>query len=172
MQTSYSKNYSPTVDLTPAKSRDSQWDKKYIIENLPPWVYQDNPEPETINECAATICRLEHTIEDIDLQIKIREFELETGTGRQQSKHEHDKWVVQALKAKQTHKYLLSAYKYWKLINDKNLSGTSNIKISAKIGEFLYTLCDLLKDDSPIFEEEIETLRQEVKAFLNFIYVK
>lgn len=164
MQTSYTKNLNVTTQTF--QSKPNLWDEKYIIENLPPWVYQDNPEPKSLKECEATICRLEHTIEDIELQIKIREFEMETGTGRQQSKHEHDKWVVQALRAKQTHKYLLSAYKYWKIINDKAVHNKSNtLRSAAIICGYLSTLCALLKDDPPTFEDELDALKKAIETY-------
>ena len=96
-----------------------RWDDEYVIENLPPWIYTDNDQPRSINECRAKISSVEYTIEDIDLQIQIRDLELKTGNSRHQSSFDFDKWKTQALRARQTHLYLLNAYKYWLILNEK-----------------------------------------------------
>jgi len=168
LETSFDKNSDTTIPVYRPREKEQTflWSPEYIISNLPPWVYQQNEEPKSLEECDATICKLEHTIEDIELQIHIRDFELETGTGRQQSKYEHDKWVVQALKAKQTHKYLLSAYKYWRIINrQKALSETSTGAVVLKLCDMLVSLCDLLKNEPFNFQEEIETLTQKIEDY-------
>lgn len=172
MSTLYSNNSTSPTEVLPVKPKPSVWDKKYIIENLPPWVYQDNPEPKSVSECSATICRLEHTIEDIELQIKIREFELETGIGRQQSKHEHDKWVVQALRAKQTYKYLLSAYKYWLITNQTDFEKKSSTYNFAKLlcSSFM-ELCELLKTEPPDFEDQLDSIKKEIMLFTDGLEV-
>lgn len=95
------------------------WRSEHIVENLPSWIYTDNEEPRTEAECKAKISSLEYTIKDIDLQIEIRELELKTGSSRHGSAFDHDKWKTQALRAKQTHMYLLNAYTYWLLINER-----------------------------------------------------
>jgi len=96
-----------------------RWDDEYVIENLPTWIYTDNEQPRSINECQAKISSVEYTIEDIDLQIQIRDLELKTGNSRHQSSFDFDKWKTQALRARQTHLYLLNAYKYWLILNEK-----------------------------------------------------
>jgi hypothetical protein len=96
-----------------------RWDDEYVIENLPTWIYTDNDQPRSINECRAKISSVEYTIEDIDLQIQIRDLELKTGNSRHQSSFDFDKWKTQALRARQTHLYLLNAYKYWLILNEK-----------------------------------------------------
>lgn len=96
-----------------------RWDDQYVIENLPTWIYTDNDQPRSINECKAKISSVEYTIEDIDLQIQIRDLELKTGNSRHQSSFDFDKWKTQALRARQTHLYLLNAYKYWLILNEK-----------------------------------------------------
>lgn len=96
-----------------------RWDDQYVIENLPTWIYTDNDQPRSINECRAKISSVEYTIEDIDLQIQIRDLELKTGNSRHQSSFDFDKWKTQALRARQTHLYLLNAYKYWLILNEK-----------------------------------------------------
>jgi hypothetical protein len=93
------------------------WDARYVIDNLPPWIYSDNVPPASVQECEAKISALEYTIKDIELQIDIRELELHTGNSRHQSSFDYEKWKVQALRAKQTHYYLLNAYKYWLIKN-------------------------------------------------------
>ena len=95
------------------------WSKKYIIENLPAWIYSDNPEPTSLSECEAKISATEYTIRDIDLQIEVRELELKTGSSRHSSSFEFERWKAQALRAKQTHLYMLNAYKYWLLLNQR-----------------------------------------------------
>jgi hypothetical protein len=95
------------------------WRSEYIVENLPNWIYTDNNEPRSEAECRAKISSLEYTIKDIDLQIEIRDLELKTGSSRYGSAFDHDKWKTQALRAKQTHMYLLNAYTYWLLINER-----------------------------------------------------
>jgi hypothetical protein len=93
------------------------WDSEYVIDNLPPWIYSDNVPPTSVQECKAKVSALEYTIKDIELQIEIRELELHTGNSRHQSSFDYEKWKVQALRAKQTHYYLLNAYKYWLIKN-------------------------------------------------------
>ena len=34
-------------------TKPSLWDAKYVIENLPAWIYSDNKQPESIEECKA-----------------------------------------------------------------------------------------------------------------------
>ena len=45
--------------------------------------------------------------------MEIRELELRMGNSRHGSSYDYEKWRIQALKAKQTHYYLLNAHKYW-----------------------------------------------------------
>lgn len=95
------------------------WRSEYIVENLPGWIYSDNNEPSCQAECQAKINSLEYTIKDIDLQIAIRELELKTGSSRHGTSYDFEKWKVQALRAKQTHMYLLNAYTYWFFMNQR-----------------------------------------------------
>jgi hypothetical protein len=171
LETSYERNSSDTIPVYRPKDKDQPalWAAEYIISNLPPWVYQQNEEPKSIQECDAVICKLEHTIEDIELQIHIRDFELETGTGRQQSKYEHDKWVAQALRAKQTHKYLLSAYKYWRIINtQKAVASTPTGGIAYKLCGFLTDMCDVLIKEPANFEDQLEAIKQKIEDYAEF----
>lgn len=108
------------------------WDEKYVVENLPSWIYTDNHEPKSLIECRAKLSSLQYTIQDIDLQIRIRELEFKTGSSRHGSAFDLDKWRTQALKAKQTHLYLLNAYTYWMLLNEKDDAAAAS-KIDAVI---------------------------------------
>lgn len=169
---SFEKNSTDTIAVYRPRETDQPflWTPEYIIANLPPWVYKQNPEPKSLEECDATICKLEHTIEDIELQIHIRQFEQDTGIKRSQSKYEHDKWVVQALRAKQTHKYQLSAYQYWRIINrQKARTESSTVAVAAKLGEFFIALCELLKNEPASFEEEIQTIKQKVEDYVELL---
>jgi len=95
------------------------WDKKYVIDNLPTWIYSDHAEPTSLAECKAKISSTEYTIKDIELQIEVRELELQTGSSRHSSNFDFQKWKTQALRAKQTHLYMLNAYTYWLLLNER-----------------------------------------------------
>lgn len=107
----YSRHSSTGENNTPVKP--SLWAKDFCIDNLPPWIYQDNEPPKDVRDCKARISALEYTIQDIELQIEIRELELRTGNSRHGSNYDYEKWKIQALRAKQTHFYLLNAYSYW-----------------------------------------------------------
>lgn len=123
------------------------WDPKYMIDNLPPWLYTDNEEPTSLVECEAKVKSLEFTLQDIDLQIQIRELELKTGSSRYGSSFEFEKWQAQALKAKQTHLYLLNAYTYWFLLNKEPSSETGEYKNFKKLIQIL------IEDPTDIVEQ-------------------
>ena len=98
--------------------KEPLWDSRFIIPNLPPWIYSDNEPPISVTDCVAKISALEYTIVDIDLQIDIRQSEMSMGNSRYQNSYDFEKWRCQALKAKQSQYYLLNAYKYWLILND------------------------------------------------------
>lgn len=100
-----------------ANPKPCLWDPEFVIDNLPPWLYTDNKPPESLTECEAKISAIEYTIKDIELQIEIGELELRTGSSRHQTNFDYEKWKTQALRAKQTHYYLLNAHKYWLIKN-------------------------------------------------------
>lgn len=127
------------------------WSKEYIIENLPTWIYSDNPEPTSLQECEAKISATEYTIRDIDLQIEVRELELKTGSSRHSSSFEFERWKAQALRAKQTHLYMLNAYRYWLLLNKRE---ANTIDTSFKVNKVI----QLLIDDPKDFVEQLESL--------------
>ena len=103
-----------------ASTKGTLWDKKYIIDNLPPWVYTSFKQPKSVSECRALISATEYTLKDIDLQIEIRKAELERKPGQVQAKEEYERWLAGALRAKQTNLYLQSAYKYWIILNEED----------------------------------------------------
>ncbi len=127
------------------------WDQKYIIENLPNWIYTDSPQPKDIPDCEARISSIEYTLIDIDLQIEIRELELKTGSSRHTSNFEYEKWKGQALRAKQTHLYMLNAYKYWLILNKREIS-------TVNLNEKLNKVITLLIEDSDTFVYDLEKL--------------
>lgn len=112
---------------TTAPQKPCLWRSEFVVENLPSWIYSDNDEPRSEAECKAKISSLEYTIKDIELQIEIRELELKTGTSRHGTSYDFEKWKVQALRAKQTHTYLLNAYTYWLLSNQRQDSEKSKL---------------------------------------------
>jgi hypothetical protein len=127
------------------------WEERYVIDNLPTWIYTDNKQPTAIEECRAKLSSIEYTIRDIDLQIEIRELELKTGSSRHSSSFDYEKWKGQALRAKQTHLYLLNAYKYWLILNERD---ANPIKLENK----LTNLIRLLIDDPQDFTAQLEDL--------------
>ena len=124
------------------------WSKDYIIENLPSWIYSDNPEPKSISECKAKISAIEYTLKDIDLQIQVRELELKTGSSRHSTSFEFDRWKTQALRAKQTHTYLLNAYTYWLLLNEKD-ENSKEQSVNARLNRVIEILVDEPEDFVP-----------------------
>ena len=102
-----------------SSSKETLWDTKHIISNLPSWVYSDFSEPTSVSECKALISATEYTLRDIDLQIQIRLAELDRKPGATY-KEEYQRWLSGALRAKQTNLYLQSAYNYWLILNEDN----------------------------------------------------
>ena len=129
--------------------RPSLWDEEFKIDNLPTWIYTDNQPPKDIRDCEAKISSLEYTIRDIELQIEIRELELKTGSSRHSSAFDYEKWKVGALKAKQTHYYLLNAYTYWLIKNER-----SALDNPGKLDK----LIELLIEDPSDFETKAKAL--------------
>ena len=84
------------------------WNPAFVIDILPDWVYTNNKQPTSIQDCMRHISIINHVISDIDLQIQIK----------YQSKHsEFTQWHIKTLKAKQSQNYVLSAYKHWLTLN-------------------------------------------------------
>lgn len=129
--------------------RPCLWEDEFKIDNLPTWIYTDNQPPKDTTDCEAKISSLEYTIRDIELQIEIRELELKTGSSRHSSAFDYEKWKVGALKAKQTHYYLLNAYTYWLIKNERSaLDSTSRLD----------KLIKLLIEDPSDFETKAKAL--------------
>jgi hypothetical protein len=139
-------NHSISEERTP---KPSLWDEKYIIANLPPWIYSDNEPPFSVKDCEAKISAIEYTIIDIDLQIDIRQSECAMGSSRYKSAFDFEKWRCQALKAKQSQYYLLNAHKYWLILNN-----TQPLDVSEKVDK----LIELLVEDSPTFTQQAQAL--------------
>ncbi len=129
--------------------RPCLWADEFRIDNLPTWIYTDNQPPKDLTDCEAKISSLDYTIRDIELQIEIRELELKTGSSRHSSAFDYEKWKVGALKAKQTHYYLLNAYTYWSIKNQRDaLDSTSKLD----------KLIKLLIEDPADFETKAKAL--------------
>lgn len=137
------------MSFSESQTKPFLWRSEYIVENLPTWIYTDNEEPVGLPECKAKISSLQYTIQDIELQIQIRELELKTGSSRHTSAFDYDKWRTQALRAKQTHLYLLNAYSYWLILNEREKS-EENSKLS--------TVIKLLIDEPKDFVAQLEKL--------------
>jgi hypothetical protein len=127
------------------------WEERYVIDNLPTWIYTDNKQPTALAECRARISSIEYTIKDIELQIEIRELELKTGSSRHTNSFDYEKWKGQALRAKQTHMYLLNAYKYWMILNEREENKVS-------IDDKMSSLIRLLIDEPVDFTAQLENL--------------
>lgn len=134
--------------------KPSLWDAKYVIDNLPAWIYSDNKQPESIEECKAKISCTEYTIRDIELQIEIRELELKTGNSRHNNNFEYDRWKTQALRAKQTHLYLLNAHKYWLALNERSESTETSEHTQKKLKKVIQLLISEPED----FYKQLEAL--------------
>jgi hypothetical protein len=130
-------------------TKECLWASNHVIDNLPPWIYTDNVPPTSVQECKAKISALDYTIKDIELQVEIRELELHTGNSRHQSSFDYEKWRVQALRAKQTHYYLLNAYKYWLIKNTPEQVDTD---------QKLCKLIELLIEEPDDFELQVSNL--------------
>ena len=136
-----------TSEVRPHKP--SLWEEKYIISNLPPWIYSDNEPPTSVKDCEAKISAIGYTITDIDLQIDIRQSECAMGSSRYKSSFDFEKWRCQSLKAKQSQYYLLNAHKYWLILN-----ASQPLDVSRKLDK----LIELLVEDSPDFHQQAQAL--------------
>ena len=149
ISTSTSRTYSSPSSLETRQPKSSLWADKYIIPNLPPWIYSDNEPPIDVKDCEAKISAIEYTIIDIDLQVDIRQSECAMGSSRYKSSYDFEKWKCQALKAKQSQYYLLNAHKYWLILNS-----TQALDAPSKLDK----LIELLVEDSPDFHQQAQAL--------------
>ena len=147
--TNSSRTFSAGSTSENRQAKPCLWENKYIIPNLPPWIYSDNEPPLSVTDCAAKISAVEYTITDIDLQIEIRQSELAMGSSRYQSTFDFEKWRCQALKARQSQYYLLNAYKYWFLLNDPK-----SLDVPSKLDK----LIELLIEDPTDFTQQARAL--------------
>jgi hypothetical protein len=129
--------------------KKSLWKAENMIDNLPPWIYSSHEEPKSVQECRARISSLEFTIRDIDLQFEIRELELRTGNSRHNSAFDFEKWRIGALRAKQTHFYVLNALTYWLILNTAE---------EADLKKKFTRLTQLLIEDPKDFVQQAEAL--------------
>ena len=148
MITTYTSN-AYSGNSTSELRRPCLWDEQFIIENLPGWIYTDNQPPKNIQDCEAKVSSLSYTIRDIELQIEIRELEMKTGSSRHNNTYDYERWKVGALKAKQTHLYLLNAYTYWMIKNSPKALDTA-VKLDKLIA--------LLIEDPADFEQKATVL--------------
>ena len=129
----------------------AKWDTEFVIENLPPWVYKNNPVPQSVSEAKARISSLYHTIEDMDIQIQIRESEKRTALVSDNSQFDeetHEYKFRKILKAKQSTLYVISALKYWLLLNEEENISKTKFK----------TLVELLIDEPVDFVDQVKDL--------------
>jgi len=144
----------PSLNSRPVEVKEPIWDPEFIIDNLPPWIYSDNPQPKNLEECKAKLSALSFTLQDIDMQIEIRELEQRIGISRHNSSYDFEKWKIQALKARQTHLYLQNAYSYWLLLNERKELDT-NSDLSKKVDAVI----QILIDDGPDFIDRLQKLQ-------------
>ena len=50
------------MTFTPTPAKPVLWDKDYIIDNLPVWIYTDNDQPDSIADCKAKISATQKTL--------------------------------------------------------------------------------------------------------------
>jgi hypothetical protein len=127
---------------------DCAWDKKYVIDNLPPWVYAKHDQPKSVAEAKAKISALEHTLLDMDLQIEVRDIEVKIGESRHATPFDHEKWRAKILRAKQSSLYVLNAFRYWLILNTQDNHSDSKFN----------RLVELLIEDPVDFVEKAKTL--------------
>jgi hypothetical protein len=153
MESTTLRSSQPSSTFKNVEVKEVLWKQEYIIDNLPPWIYTDNPEPTSISECQAKLSALSFTLQDIDMQIEIRDLEQRIGLSRHNSSYDFEKWKVQALKARQTHLYLQNAYTYWLLLNDRKETTAAN-ELESK----LKAVMQILIEDGPDFVDQLKEL--------------
>ena len=108
------------LDFSAIETVQISWDSKFVIDSLPPWVYKNHPMPRSVAEAEGKISSLEHTIQDMDIQIEIRESHKQIDIlNREYDELAWQKKYRQILKAKQSTLYVISALKYWVILNNE-----------------------------------------------------
>lgn len=138
-----------TKQVNTALDYTDHWPSEARQDSLPAYIYAEYEPPYSLRECAARIKSLEFIIIDIDLQIEIREMELRTGSSRHATALDLDKWKTGALRAKQTHYYLLNAYNYW-----QSMMAPERLDDHPKLDK----LMQLLLEDPNDFEAQLRSL--------------
>lgn len=127
------------------------WDQKFIIDNLPPWIYERYEQPSTVSEAKAKISSLEHTIRDMDLQMEIRECDKSIAQQTYGSSFDVITWenkTRKILKAKQSTLYVLNAFKYFVLMSESDPLLTDRFN----------KLVNLLAEDPVDFTQRVKEL--------------
>ena len=151
----YSTKKFETVDFYKATdyeeyATECKWEGKYVIENLPPWIYTRYEQPKSIQEAKAKISNLKHTLADMDIQLEIRQ--VERTIQHESGEHTRDtEWAEKnkrILKAKQTTGHVLAAYNYYLIMNEE--TNVTKDKFNC--------LIKLLIEDPHDFEERVREL--------------
>ena len=108
------------------KSSATQWDKEFVLASLPPWIYTENEQPKDVADCQAKLSNIRHILQDIDLQISIKDTQLQLRQGEVTTVTEYNQWLLKILKAKQSYNYLLNAYNNWLILNSPEALDLTN----------------------------------------------
>ena len=108
------------------KSSVTQWDKEFVLASLPPWIYTENEQPKDVADCQAKLSNIRHILQDIDLQISIKDTQLQLRQGEVTTVTEYNQWLLKILKAKQSYNYLLNAYNNWLILNSPEALDLTN----------------------------------------------
>ena len=108
------------------KSSVTQWDKEFVLASLPPWIYTENEQPKDVADCQAKLSNIKHILQDMDLQISIKDTQLQLRQGEVTTVTEYNEWLLKILKAKQSYNYLQNAYNNWLILNSPEALDLTN----------------------------------------------
>ena len=108
------------------KSSVTQWDKEFVLTSLPPWIYTENEQPKDVADCQAKLSNIKHILQDMDLQISIKDTQLQLRQGEVTTVTEYNEWLLKILKAKQSYNYLQNAYNNWLILNSPEALDLTN----------------------------------------------
>ena len=108
------------------KSSVTQWDKEFVLASLPPWIYTENEQPKDVADCQAKLSNIKHILQDMDLQISIKDTQLQLRQGEVLTVTEYNEWLLKILKAKQSYNYLQNAYNNWLILNSPEALDLTN----------------------------------------------